>query len=106
MAAPFSVLFGHLQAVPAGTTVFTVPTGHVYVLRDVDIYQDQLVGAAVVRMAEAVANLFFYSNGMPVTRFAWLQWTGRQVFEAGESLQIFASLPTTVFRLSGYDLTA
>jgi hypothetical protein len=105
LAPIYSVLFGHLEALPGGVDVFTVPPGHVYVLRDVDVYQDQPFGAAIVRMSANPPGTFWWAAGMPVTRYAGLPWRGRQVFEAGETLTIYADLPTTIFRLSGYDLS-
>jgi hypothetical protein len=107
MARPaYSVLFGHLGLAAGGTDVFTVPPGFVYVLRDVDFYQHQVAGAAVVRMSESVGNAYFFAGGMPAFTFSWLQWQGRQVFEAGETLQGWADLTNVWGRFSGYVLIA
>jgi hypothetical protein len=83
-----------------------VPVGHVYVVKQIDWYQDQLVGAAVVRLSEAVANEFWYADSMPVTRYAGKGLETTQVFEAGMAVEAWADLPTTIVRLSGFDLTS
>jgi hypothetical protein len=99
-------VLAHVEALPGGALCFSVPVGHTYVVKSVTWYQDQLVGAAAIRLSESVANEFWYANGMPVTRYAGLNEEMSQVFEAGMSVEAWATLPTTIVRLSGFDLIA
>jgi hypothetical protein len=106
MAAVFSRVLAHLEALPGGSTAFTVPAGRVYVVRDIDWYQSQVAAAAVIRASEGIANLFWFAGAMPVTRYSGFQWRGRQVFQAGMVLQLWADASTTIARVSGYEFSA
>jgi hypothetical protein len=83
-----------------------VPVGHVYVVKQIDWYQDQPGAAAVVRLSELVANKFWWAGAMPVTRYSGLSEETSQVFNAGMAVYAWANLPTTIVRLSGFDLTS
>jgi hypothetical protein len=105
MARPvYSTPLAHVQALPGGAPCFSVPAGFVYVIRAIEWYQDQPGAAAVVRLSETVANLFWYAGGMPTTRYSGLHIVTHQAFLPGMSVLAYADVPTTIVRLSGYSL--
>jgi hypothetical protein len=81
-----------------------VPPGHVYVVKQIDWFQSQVAAAAVIRLSEDVANLFWYADGMPVTRWSGKREETTEVFEPGMKVSAWADTATTIVRLSGYDL--
>lgn len=108
MATPYSTLLyqGEVPS-PSPGVVFTVPEGYVCILRDLDA-----VGPGTspwVLISEAVANQNFASvpaeqNGSSDN---WsYTWRGRQVFDAGQEIQLGSEFDLIFARLSGYLLVA
>lgn len=84
--------------------LYVVPAGYVAVLRDAELRQssgplaiaflvDGLVGAVI-------------TSAVPASLNQTVQWQGRQVFVAGDSIQIEVTGGVWSARLSGYLLTA
>lgn len=103
----YSVVFAQLTFGGAGpVTVFEVPEGMTYVLRDVD-GQGPTDSAPVILSELSSDQQFAVIPGIeePSGTFLVYTWRGRQVFEAGETLQIACVYDLRFARLSGYALT-
>jgi hypothetical protein len=102
MAAVYSVKFFELHGLN-GVSSVTVPAGHNYIVRDLDVYCDN---------SGAGGTFFFKGNQsqtiwhLSLAAFATTdgQWRGRQVFPAGQSFSVVADTNSDV-TVSGYDLT-
>ena len=81
---------------------YTVPAGHVAVVRDIDL----------VLGTSGSAPIFTGANGNWLVR--WVagaanevkSWRGRQVYEAGEQFAMYMDHQVTHYQVSGYLLTA
>jgi hypothetical protein len=95
----------YANAMPVGaTSIYTVPVGFVFVLRDVDMTNN---GASndIYSILDFTANIFIvkYLNVPPDTS---VQWCGRQPFVAGEQIGLESALGIGNARVSGYLLVA
>lgn len=84
------------------TDLWTVPTGYVDVLRDLDGYTTY-GGAANATLH--VGGLYFCINPSP-SAGAPVAWRGRQVFVAGQTVKVFLDHGPWNLRLCGYRLVA
>lgn len=86
------------------TLTYVVPAGFVAVLRDLDVIQvsSGTNGLVIVQDSGFITWLTLATNNI----WAHVQWTGRQVFTAGQSLDLISSGHTFHMRASGYLLTA
>lgn len=82
---------------------YTVPTGYVAVVRDVDVWSG---GGAMINVQLAVnAVAKFWAAQFTVESIAQVaQWRGRQVLQAGEDL-VFSADGATDGLVSGYLLS-
>lgn len=91
-------------AVPGPSTLYTVPAGHIAVLKDVDYYQT--AGAAsFLFIGEGTAALFPIALSTPAGVNS-AQWRGRMVFQAGETIAQKNGGGTFSITLNGYLLTS
>lgn len=89
----------------AGTVGPVVPTGLVYVLRDVDaIDVSGTTGHQMELLNPSLTTLVFFDN-TPGAGGPNFQWRGRQVFDEGEQLGFRAFSGTWSVMASGYQLT-
>jgi len=107
VAAPaYSFLLFSQQGVSVPTTCFTVPAGETWVVRSIDCY----VGAPLITSHLIFKQLdnsaAFLSFGVDATQSRSFTWTGRQVFEAGQSLVVDPTDHPWDVRVSGYHLSA
>lgn len=105
MAGVYSIrLFAMSLAGPTSPTVYTVPAGSTVVLREVDAYSPDVVPTP----------LFFILSTVPATAFfltaaagpASVQWRGRLVMPAAESLELSLAGGNWRVYASGYLLSA
>lgn len=103
MTAYSTLLYEGVVATTATfTELFSVPSGRVYVVRDI---------TGTTRYAGAMAVLF-NTDSVPLWRWAYaaqyalVQWQGAQVFPAGHALYCQVTQADVVLRVSGYTLVA
>lgn len=103
MAAVYSTQFASGVQTGAGSgTLFTVPSGYLVVVRSIQIFQYtgtaetfQIADGSGVSIATAI------SPGAP-----WqLDWDGRAVLNAGETIEFSTGGGGWTYRVSGYLLT-
>lgn len=83
--------------------LFTVPSGHVYVLRDITL---QISGSGVtvtLLISAPVAAIF---KAVSANANEYHEWTGRHVILAGQTVQAAVSASGCYVLASGYDLVA
>jgi hypothetical protein len=103
----YSVRFGVAEP-PAATnfTLFTVPSGSAWVLRDIQITNgDSSAHQLWVQVASSAGSLlaYIYRNPThPATQA--IGWNGRVVLEVGELIQCGSTGPSSQFIASGYQL--
>ncbi len=84
---------------------YTVPTGFVLVLRDIDLYNGDVLGnTAFVQFSSTPAVVFFQAS-WGVNELGWRPWRGRQIFYAGESFTAVANRACDILA-SGYLLSS
>jgi hypothetical protein len=88
-------------AAGATTVVYTVPAGTVFVLRCVDVVSTGAAGSELALELTGVATPIFYTSTAVSQHF---QWTGRQVFNAGDTITLATAGGAWSFMLSGYSL--
>lgn len=105
MATVYStLLFSGIRTGPAGFALYTVPAGKVAVLRDADILAQTAAG--VVLLLDQTPGVNFANLTFPAA-LSSVQWTGRQVFPAGQIIAVnIIAAATFQIRLSGYLLDA
>jgi len=107
MSSPvYSVKLADNAGVVGGpVTLFTVPAGRVYILRDVDVAQPAGIASALVLITGGTGAWVYYVASAVSPFYA--PWRGRQVFVAGDTLKaiVIGSTTWTVLA-SGYDLEA
>jgi len=79
------------------------PTGFVMVVRDMDVVYDSGSAGEMSWLGTAGQIIHFFSAPGGAEQF---QWTGRQVFIAGEKFQMQVNSGSWDFTVSGYLLTA
>ncbi len=102
MSQPYSKrLFAGVIAAGSGATdLWTVPAGKVHVIRDIDGWTESSVGDTwyIGLSGNRVITL------PAPTGSAAALWRGRQVFNAGETIQLFQSHGASHLAVSGYEL--
>lgn len=83
---------------------YLVPPGFTLIIRDIDVYFGSAISVRTV-YARGSATQVFWQATVDINLAGWRQWTGRQVIEAGETFDVFA---TDVFDVtaSGYLLAS
>lgn len=99
-------IFAHASLVTsAGTVGPVVPAGFVYVLRDVDVFEEtgaQGVTLSVVNPLGGYLTVFLTGSTL---QSRVQQWRGRQVYHPGEQVGFFAGSGQWAIMASGYQLT-
>jgi hypothetical protein len=103
MAGVYSVRFYGAHDL-TGLATYTVPTGFVAIVRDFDAFWGVSTAGAEVNLY-GHAGQVIYQAAFGLNDVGWRGWRGRQVLNAGETLQIFTSDAMDV-TLSGYLLTS
>lgn len=99
-------IFAHASLTSsAGTVGPIVPSGFVYVLRDVDAFENTSSAGAFFDVKNPLGgNLVQFQTGSaPVTQYH--AWRGRQVFSEGEQVGFLAVNGQWAIMASGYQLT-
>lgn len=105
MAGVYSTRF-YIGVLPTAlTTVYTVPAGRVAVLRDIDGTNGVAGDQYLLLYIAGFFVLNLDANGASSGLARYYNWRGRQVLNAGESIQLQASAGGDI-ALSGYLLTA
>jgi len=86
------------------TNAFTVPAGELVVLRDMDALIVTASDLFNVQIGVAGATTVVWYVTATATP-EWVQWQGRTVVKAGESIWVYSSGSNTQAVLSGYLLT-
>lgn len=106
MSGVYSTRFIGAQGATAPIS-YTVPNGYVAVVRDLDAYSDTVASAEIfLRNAEGGA-IYFFTWG--VAQQQSVEWRGRQVYFAGETITVDISvgaLDAIDVAVSGYLLTS
>lgn len=102
----YSIRLASLAAQAAGVhLLYTVPSGKIAVVRDIDLVTGLAVAGTAAIFAGSSGATFFTSSG--AVALVWSEWRGRQVLPAGETLKVVViggqQYDVTV---SGYLLTA
>ena len=84
----------------------TVPSGHVYVIRDMDATPETADSDAAIRVYEPGVPSVTLWTAKDILATTTLQWRGRQVLPAGAILRVTVTAVTWDLIISGYDLTA
>jgi len=105
VARVYSTLFFAGGISPGDHDVYTVPAGHVAVLRDVALLNASITNALVVigSFPDNV-NWWRLTTGAGVSSCA--EWQGRQVYPAGYTMTLDFVGDAAFVRMSGYLLTA
>jgi hypothetical protein len=102
MALLYSKQFIAGSAAPGAALNAVVPTGHIWVVRSIDI-QTTVTGVTAVSVSiPGVAVIF---RAVPPANFSSVTWQGRQVLNAGETLNAGSVGGAAFFMVSGYELT-
>lgn len=99
-------IFAHASLTPAAGTVGpVVPSGLVYVLRDMDVRCDSAAaGDTLVVFNQAGGLLWVAVFDASINGFVY-QWRGRQVYAVGEQVGFESFQGTWAIAASGYQLT-
>lgn len=108
MSTIYSTRFYGGQIVAAGETdLYTVPAGKVAVVRDISVSNVTTTDAGqlliYVLLDAGNADLFRVAS---VPSHGFVQWQGRQVLNAGETLALYETNTTIRAMVSGYLLSA
>ena len=100
----YSVSFVQAAAVE-GEERITVPDGHVYVLRDIDAWCDQVAGGYEIAFIGYSGQVFFAAAGSATIADNNAQWRGRLVFTPGQTFGCNVVSGSWGVAMGGYDLT-
>ena len=81
-------------------TLYTVPAGKVFIMRDIDA-RLQTTGASDLFFGEGTTSQFFVRMKGAVVQDVGT-WRGRQVFNAGETVAAFVDAGLWNWAISGY----
>lgn len=100
--AVYSTRFLAFSTTSTEEETYTVPSGFVAVLRDVDVYHQG--GAADGWSVQLVDPLCYLMTGGDTGSAGLAQWSGRQIFNAGEQLQgtLYSAGDLASMMASGY----
>ena len=99
----YTVRLAAVNAISAPVTLFTVPSGFVYVLTDLELFNNATTVNTYVQVslqAPGVSAMVFALFDMAVATHA--QWTGRVSMNPGDSLQATASSGGLELVATGY----
>jgi hypothetical protein len=87
-----------------GSGPIVVPAGYVIVLRDCDVYSDNVLPGNFFLHGSAGQTIWYHGFDLDAGR-AYASWRGRQVVVAGDTFDVSCDITVDV-TLSGYRLTA
>lgn len=104
---PYSTRFAAGEGTGSGAVVYTVPAGYVAVIRDIELLSgsgttdEVVIDATVPGPLNVVIWLHIFGAA-----FAWAQWAGRAVLNAGDEISVTAPADGSTYLISGYLLSA
>ena len=101
---PYSRRLFSQQGVTDPTVCFTVPPGQVWIVRSIDCYCGAPLVSSQLIFKEYENSAAFLSFTTEAGTSRSFQWEGRQVFEAGQSLEADPADHAWDIRVSGYEL--
>lgn len=103
MSTIYSTAFFKGNVVSGSPQTYTVPAGYVAVLIDVDV--DGYINTASGLYVGSGANLWMVISGIAVSAHQHIQWQGRIVLNAGESIKAAVASGNCYVAASGYLLS-
>lgn len=107
MASIYSKRFLVAHGLAGTTATITVPTGHVYIVKQLTIWMNSTAGSIDAYFHDAGSGAALFHGGVAGGGAAWFGFYGALVFEAGDSFnwEVIETLgeAADVFA-SGYDL--
>lgn len=103
MTALYSTQFAAgTEAGGSTTVVYTVPTGYVAVVRDIEVGAQSPPANSVAINYAGVAEIYSVDT---ITQYRTAQWRGRVVLNAGDTINVDAIAGTWTYIISGYLLS-
>jgi hypothetical protein len=87
------------------TNTVTVPDGSRIILRDVDLWDASGGGGNIFQVFSAAGGVLFAVETDNTVNGRRFQWSGRQVYNPGESIEFQPLVGTWDVQASGYQLT-
>lgn len=89
----------------AGVVGPIVPAGFVYVLRDIDMFEETAAGSTILTVRNQTGGVLIQVQaGTTISSRNW-EWRGRQVYNEGEQVAFLAVVGQWSVAASGYQLT-
>jgi hypothetical protein len=89
----------------AGTVGPIVPTGLVYIVRDIDAFDDTAGSTDSLIVFNQTSGILLNWLGPSIAANGAYQWRGRQVYNEGEQVAVRSFGGTWSVAISGYQLT-
>jgi hypothetical protein len=90
---------------PAGTVGPIVPTGLVYIVRDIDAFDDSAGSSDNLVIFNQLGGVLVSWQGPSIASIGGYQWRGRQVYNEGEQVALRSFVGSWAVAISGYQLT-
>lgn len=103
MASVYSVKFVEKLGLSTGVSV-PVPNGHVYIVRDIDVYEGATLTPDVIYFEGTLGQAIWFEQSDPTSGLTYGSWRGRQVFTEGQAFTIRPASGAWDVTVSGYDL--
>jgi len=88
-------------------STYDVPSGKLWIVRDVDMYSDAGFADAVLYVKDQTPGFIFAIGKVATGSKNVVQWRGRQVLpEASVGIQVESESGNWTWRISGYELDA
>jgi hypothetical protein len=100
-SAVYSTLFLSTAGLTSGTVSYTVPSGRLAILRDVDVVSLS-AGAAFCIVFGPAGQRLWIATPVAATPAGWFGWRGRQIYGAGSTIQIEGGGVSWDVMASGY----
>lgn len=89
----------------AGTVGPIVPAGLVYIVRDIDAFDNSAGSSDNLVVFNQVGGVLVSWIGPSIASIGGYQWRGRQVYNEGEQVAVRSFVGTWTIAISGYQLT-
>jgi hypothetical protein len=89
----------------AGTVGPIVPAGLVYIVRDIDAFDDTAGSSDNLIVFNQTGGVLLSWQGPSIASIGNYQWRGRQVYNEGEQVAVRSFAGTWAVAISGYQLT-
>jgi len=100
----YSAVFYAASGISSPVTMFTVPAGEVWVVRDIDAYNNAGASMSDIYFVDSVSNGTFFYGKVAAASKDTVQWRGRQVFTFGGGAYVNPNGSNWDVRVSGYRL--